>query len=138
MSDIIEEKDKILSFTLFRVEKGREKLCKCNPPHYEVDTVNRIVTCKDCGATIDSFDALVTLCKYMKRYEEYQREAIEKTKAYREMAESEWNRKMKNQAFKEMDSTYQKGFYPICPKCGEVFDPMKIGQWVNKKLCEGD
>lgn len=26
--DIIEEKDKVLSFTLFRVEKGREKICK--------------------------------------------------------------------------------------------------------------
>lgn len=78
MSDIIEEKDKVLSFTLFKVEKGREKICKCNPPHYIIDTANRIVFCDDCGATLDAFDALVTLCRYMKRYEEYKREAIEK------------------------------------------------------------
>lgn len=136
MSDIIEEQDKILSFTLLKVEKGREKICKCNPQHYEVDTVNRIVTCKDCGATLDAFDALVTLCEHMKRYEEYQREAIEKANAYREMANAEWRRRMKNRAFKEMDSAYQKGLYPYCPKCGKMFDPIKITRWGNKVFYE--
>ena len=40
-----------------------KKLCKCDPPHYEIDVVNRIVSCQDCGATVDAFDALVTLAK---------------------------------------------------------------------------
>lgn len=136
MSDIIEEKDKILSFTLFKVEKGREKICKCNPPHYEVDTVNRIVTCRDCGATLDSFDALLTLCEHMNRYEEYQREAIEKTNTYREMANAEWRRRTKNRVFKEMDSAYQKGLYLYCPECGKMFDPIKITEWGNKAFYE--
>ena len=42
--------NEIIFFNLVRIERGREKLCKCNPPHYEVDTVNRIVSCQDCGA----------------------------------------------------------------------------------------
>ena len=52
MSDIIKEKDNVLSFTLFNINKGREKICKCNPPRYEIDTVNRIITCMDCGAIL--------------------------------------------------------------------------------------
>lgn len=135
MDDAIQEKDKILSFTLFKVEKGREKICNCNPPHYEIDTVNRIVVCLDCRATLDAFDALITLCNYMNRYEEYQRQAIEKINVYREMADKEWRRHMKNKAFKDMDASYQKGLYPHCPKCGEIFEPTKIVRWSNEVYC---
>lgn len=37
MDELIKKENNILSFTLFKVEKGREKICKCNPPHYEID-----------------------------------------------------------------------------------------------------
>lgn len=133
MSEIIEEKDKILSFTLFKVEKGREKICKCNPPHYEIDTENRIVTCVDCGATLDAFEALIVLCKHMDKYREYQKKALEKCKLYKEWADKEWRRRMKNAAFKDMDKQYQEGMLPNCPKCGGIFDPMEITSWTNKK-----
>lgn len=129
MDDIVEEIDNVLSFTLFKVEKGRQKICRCNPPHYELDTVNRIVTCADCGATLDTFDAFVTVCDYMKRYEEYQRQAIEKTNTFRELANKEHRRRIKNKIFKDMDRNYQEGLHPHCPKCKKVFDPAKIMQW---------
>lgn len=138
MADIIEEKDKILSFTLFKVEKGREKICKCNPPHLEIDTVNRIVTCTDCGATLDAFDALVTICEYMKRYEEYQKKTVKQIEVFRREADKEWNRRMKNRAFKDMDLQYRNGLYPHCPECGKLFDPMKINRWSNKTFYEED
>lgn len=133
MSEVIEEKDKVLSFDLFKVERGREKICKCNPPHYTIDTVNRIVYCNDCGATLDAFDALVTLCEHMKRYEEYQREAIKRTNFLRGEANAELRRRIKNQVFKDMDKEYRSGMLPYCPKCGEVFDPSKIKRWINEK-----
>lgn len=133
MSGIIEEKDKVLSFTLFKVEKGREKICKCNPPHYEIDTENRIVTCMDCGATLDAFEALMVFYNYMDTYREYQEKALEKCKLYGEWANKEWCRRMKNKAFKDMDSQYQNGMLPHCPKCGEIFEPMEIKSWTNKK-----
>ena len=133
MSDVIEEKDKVLSFTLFKVEKGREKICRCNPPHYTIDTENRIITCDDCGATLDAFEALMSLHKYMDRYREYQEKALEKCKTYKEWADKEWRRRMKNAAFKDMDKQYQEGMLPRCPKCGEIFEPMEITRWTNKK-----
>ena len=138
MCDIIEEKDKVLSFTLFKVEKGREKICKCNPPHYIIDSVNRIVTCDDCGATLDAFDALVTLCEHMKRYEEYQREAIKKTNFYREEANAESRRRIRNKVFKDMDKEYRAGMLPHCPKCGEIFDPAEITHWTNEKYYKNE
>ena len=55
--------NEIISFSLAKIERGREKLCKCDPPHYEIDTVNRIVSCQDCGATVDAFDALLALAR---------------------------------------------------------------------------
>lgn len=70
------KENKVLSFDLLRVERNRGKLCKCDPPHLEVDPVNRIVTCKDCGATIDPLEALLSICKYNEQLEEYQREAV--------------------------------------------------------------
>ena len=71
MGDIIEDMGGVLSFTLFKVEKGREKICKCNPPHYEIDPVNPIVTCMDCGATLDAFEALMALYNHIDQYREY-------------------------------------------------------------------
>ena len=132
MDDIIQEKDKILSFTLFKVEKGREKICNCNPPHYEIDTTNRIVICKDCGATIDPFEALISICGYNDKMKEYQEKAIERARTYAEWADKEHRRRMKNKAFKDMDVQYQNGLYPYCPKCGKMFDPAKLTHWGNK------
>lgn len=136
MSDVIEEKDKVLSFTLFKVEKGREKICRCNPPHYTIDTENRIITCDDCGATLDAFEALMSLYQYMDRYREYQEKALEKCKLYKEWADKECRRRMKNAAFKDMDKQYQEGMLPHCPKCGEIFEPMEITSWTSKKYIE--
>ena len=138
MSDIIEEKGKVLSFTLLKIEKGREKICKCNPPHYEIDTVNRIVACTDCGATLDAFEALLKVYEYQSKWEEYQKKALEKAKVYGEMADKEFRRRMKNKAFKDMDSHYHNGLYPICPKCGEIINPMEIKEYANEKYYEDE
>ena len=138
MSDIIEEKGKVLSFTLLKIEKGREKICKCNPPHYEIDTVNRIVTCTDCGATLDAFEALLKVYEYQSKWEEYQKKALEKAKIYGEMADEEFHRRMKNKAFKDMDSHYHNGLYPICPKCREIINPMEIKEYANEKYYDNE
>lgn len=136
MGDIIEDMGGVLSFTLFKVEKGREKICRCNPPHYEIDPENRIVTCMDCGATLDAFEALMALYNHIDQYREYQKKALEKSKLYAGWADKEWRRWMKNKAFKDMDRQYHDGMLPHCPECGEAFDPVKIQRWTNRKYCD--
>lgn len=80
------EENKVLSFDLLKVERNRGKLRKCDPPHLEVDPVNRIVTCKDCGATIDPLEALLSICKYNEQLEEYQREALKRARMWADLA----------------------------------------------------
>lgn len=121
--------NEIISFDLVRIERGREKLCKCNPPHYEVDTVNSIVSCQDCGATIDAFDALVTLAKRYEQLEDAQRKMLSKAKLYEAMADAEFKRMRRNKTFRDMDENRRKGLYPICPKCAEPIDPVDIREW---------
>lgn len=45
MSDMMEEKDKVLSFTMIKIEKGREKVCRCTPDslriHGEVRRISK-------------------------------------------------------------------------------------------------
>ncbi len=136
-NDVISEKDNVLSFTLFKVEKGREKICRCDPPHYIIDTTNRIVICDDCGAVLDTFDALRILCEYIKKYEEYQEKAIERVNIYKELANEEMRRRFRNKAFKDMDANYKKGMLPRCPKCGKLFEPTEITHWTSRKYYDG-
>lgn len=129
MNKLVNNNDGIISFSLYKTEKGREKICKCDPPHYILDDVNRIITCEDCGATIDPFEALLTINRYMDEFVEYQEEAMRKINTYREWADKEWRRRCKNRACKEMDANYHQGMYPHCPKCNEVFDPAKVTRY---------
>lgn len=133
-SNMIKETDGIISFELFKIERGREKLCQCNPPHYIIDPVNRIVVCDDCGATIDPFDALKRIYEEMERLEHYQKEAMDKIEAYRERANKEFNRVIREKVFKDMDREYHKGMYPVCPKCHEQINPVDIKEFRNKKF----
>lgn len=128
------DENNVLQFQFLKIEKGRSKLCKCNPPHYEIDVVNRIVVCTDCGAVIDPFEALVTLCSYEDKLTEYQEKALEKAKVYSEMADKEFRRRIKNAVFKNMDSNYRKDLYPICPECKKIINPVKITNYANKRI----
>lgn len=121
--------NEIISFNLARIERGREKLCKCDPPHYEIDIVNRIVSCQDCGATVDAFDALVTLARRYELLEETQTKMIEKAKVYGEWADREFKRMRKNRVFRNMEENYRSGLFPVCPKCNEAIDPVDITRW---------
>lgn len=133
---MIGEKDGIISFDLFRIERGREKICKCNPPRLVIDEQNRIVTCESCGATLDGFEALMKLANYLDKIHEYETVALDKASAYAKLADKERRRRMKNAVFKNMDKQYQNGMYPYCPKCGEMINPIKIKRWGNKKFYE--
>lgn len=126
----------IISFDLLKIEKGKNKFCKCDPPHYVIDSVNRIVTCVKCGAVIDPFEVLITLCSYEDKFTEYQKNALEKAKTYAEMADKEYHRLIKNKVFKNMDSNYRNNLYPICPNCKEIINPVKITDYGNPKFYE--
>lgn len=126
----------VISFDLLRIERGREKICKCNPPRLVIDVQNRIVTCEYCGATLDGFEALMKLADQFDELCKYEQSMIDNANSYKELADKEWRRRMKNKVFKDMDKQYQNDMYPYCPKCGEMINPIKITNYGNKKFYE--
>lgn len=121
----------IIQFDIAKINRGKKRLCRCDCPHYEIDTTNRIVMCMDCGAVVDAFDALVGLAESGERIERLQESMLQRAKTYGKLAEEEFHRMIKNKVFRDMQSHYRKNLYPICPKCGELFDPTEIVAWTR-------
>ena len=126
--------NRIISFDLAKINRGKEKICKCKCPHYEIDTVNRLVMCTDCMAIVEPFDALYSLAKNYEILEDIQSKMLDKAKAYEKMANDELKKMIKNRAFRKMDEQYKKGMLPICPTCNKAFEPMEIKTWINESL----
>lgn len=123
----------IIRFDIARIQRDRKKLCQCGNPHYDIDIANRIVECRDCGAVMDAFDVLVRLAERGEQIERLEKTMLEKAKAYGEMASDEFNRMIKSRIFRDMQSHYRKNMFPVCPECGEPFDPVKIGSWTRNR-----
>lgn len=119
----------IVRFDIAKIERGKKKLCQCEKPHYEIDPINRIVMCTDCGAIMDAFDVLISIAENGERIEQLEERMLQKAKGYGKLADEEFNRMIKNKVFRDMQNHYRKNMFPICPKCGELFDPVKIGTW---------
>ena len=90
----------IVRFDLVKINRGREKLCKCVVPHFEIDTENRIVLCQKCGAILDPFEALVKLAEHPEKMVEMQKRMKERIKAYKEEAEQERSKMIKSKVFR--------------------------------------
>ena len=119
--------DRVERIDILRVEYGRRKICECQPPHYEVDIINHMIVCKDCGAIVDPFDAICNIAGYSNHLS-VQVEAL-----------LEQRRKIENYkphlvVIKNIERQYRNGLLPVCPNCQEPFDFLNIDRWVNKLL----
>lgn len=86
------DKGKPVSFDLLRINKGMKKICRCNPPHYELSVENRIIMCSDCGAVVDPFEAMLSIAGYHEQLREETKRLKEKVKVYSEEANKELKR----------------------------------------------
>lgn len=75
------DKGKPVSFDLLRINKGMKKICRCNPPHYELSVKNRIIMCRDCGAVVDPFEAMLSIARYHEQLREETKRLKEKSKS---------------------------------------------------------
>lgn len=124
--------NEILSFDIAKINRGKEKICKCKYPHYEIDTVNRLVMCTDCGAVVEPFDALLSFVERIEEIEQLQKRMREKAIHYGEFADEEMHRMIKNRVFREMNEKYKRDMIPRCPKCGDFFEPTDLKEWKHK------
>jgi hypothetical protein len=130
--------DKIQRIDVLRVERGKRKLCDCWEPSYEIDSENRIVICKTCGAIVDPFEALLKIARHYDRLNE-------ETAALLEQRREILNYKPHLLLLREFAEHYGNGrgrnsMVPCCPHCGKPFD-LPITNWCNRAFLnpkEGD
>lgn len=113
---------KAVRLDVLKLELAKRKLCNCFEPSYEVDTQNRIVTCQDCGAIVDPFDALVQTAWQHDRINRAHERMLEER-------ESIAGYKPHLKVFKALESRYRSDKYsmvPQCPRCSKPFDFSEI------------
>lgn len=122
--------DNIKRIDVIRIEYRKRKLCECKNPHYEIDYENRLVTCTDCGAVVEPFDAMYELAKNYERLGDQVSSLLEQRK---EIA----NYKPHLVVIKNLERMYRGNNYsmaPICPRCGEAFELQELISWINRKF----
>ena len=77
------KKAELIRFDLLRINRNAKKDCTCKRPSYDLDTENRRVTCTECGAILDPFDALVLMAKRHEEVNAIQQRMIEQVKDLR-------------------------------------------------------
>ena len=131
MSDFETEKlpENIVNFTTLKIKYNQQKICQCKEPTYIVDFNNRLVTCSQCGAYTDPFDALVCLAN---RPERYMREL--KALFYQRQEIADYKPHMV--VFRNLEQFYRKKKHgrmlPSCPRCNKPFYFEDIDGWVNE------
>lgn len=69
--------DKIVRFDVLQVEYGKSKLCRCLQPSYLIDYQDKLVYCKECGAIVDPFEALLSIARQHDRSDRYLQQKLE-------------------------------------------------------------
>lgn len=104
--------------------------CNCTNRIFEVDEVNRMITCQKCGQVIEPFDVVVDLLSGNKRYDAYLENRAERAKELHE-----WFHKYRMPiALKEFASQIRQNLLPRCPHCNEMIDISKITCWAHEKF----
>lgn len=117
------DKGKPVSFDLLRINKGMKKICRCNPPHYELSVENRIIMCSDCGTVVDPFEAMLSIAGYHEQLREETKRLKEKVKVYSEEANKELKRMRKSRVFREMEEAYRNNMFPAWMRLPEPYRP---------------
>lgn len=119
-------------FDLIKLNRDKRKLCTCKNNHYEIDTQNSLVYCLDCGAVVDPYEALYKISHMAERLENQLSALIEAVKENQDKL-------CQMKVFRDIEDSYRyQDLLPICPKCGEPFDPTKIRRFLNRKWAKPD
>lgn len=127
--------EKVVRFDVVRVEYGRQKICRCVEPHYEIDYQNRLVCCRDCGAVIDPFEALMRIAIDTKRWDDYTERMLEQRRQIR-------NYQPRRTVIKDLEKQYisaeRSNLEPTCPNCGHPFALKELlkTRWVNREFAK--
>lgn len=111
--------NKPIDFQIMRINKNAQKICRCNPPSYEIDTTNKLVQCTKCNAYIHPFDALVGLSENIEWYNEEKNrlnkernKAIEMKEEYVKEINALHIKRFRMNVFRTLQDSYMKNMVP--------------------------
>jgi hypothetical protein len=121
--------DKIQRIDILRIEHNMRKLCACLHHSYVIDTENKLVYCKHCGAIIDPFEAL---CELARDVEHWNNQTEMMLKQQKEIQ----NWKPWLLPLRKVEKLYRAGqLLPMCPHCGRGILAEELAMSaINKKI----
>lgn len=135
MDDIptIEEFNNVINLNPM-IQQNKKKRCKCKNKKFNIDFINREVTCSKCGQIVEPFEALVELTLNDGMYNAYIRNRYKMA-----IDVEKWIHKHKEPiALKNVIEQYKKDLRPYCPHCKKMIDLTKILSWGHKGFLNSD
>jgi len=118
--------NKIIHMDQIRINRGMEKICKCQKRKYMLDTRNRRVMCSSCGAIIDSYDAMYDMASRWEQMNEQLEYMLEQRKRI-------INYKPWLKTIRHLEQKYRgKKMLPSCPRCEEPFYLEELTSWTGR------
>ncbi|QHE63984.1 hypothetical protein FHE72_23625 (plasmid) [Rossellomorea vietnamensis] len=130
MDSFEELPDKIVSLDQVRINRGIEKICKCDKRTFVIDPANRRINCNSCGAVVDPYDAMYELAAKGERMKESVERLLEQRKQIANY--KPWLKVIKN-----LEKQYRgRKMIPNCPRCHEPFYLEEIVHWTGKPYAD--
>jgi len=111
----------IIRIDLLHREHCKAKYCKCDTLSFAIDTTNREVSCRTCGAIIDPFEVLD---RFSQRWDRVNAD-VERA---RKQAQELYQYQPRLRAIKELESLQRSGMMPYCPHCEIPIDIVTLPQ----------
>ena len=119
--------DKIIDIDQVRINRNIDKLCKCKPRTFMIDTTNRRIICGGCGAEVDPYDALYELAFNGNALQKQVERLLEQRKQILDY--KPWLLVIRN-----LEKKYRgKKMLPCCPVCEEPFYLEEIKVWLGRE-----
>ncbi|SFM28749.1 hypothetical protein SAMN04487943_11233 [Gracilibacillus orientalis] len=124
--------EKVISIEQVKINRSRDKICKCSNRRFEIDTRNRKIHCRDCGAMIAPYDAMYDLAMKGNRLQGEVNQLLEQRKQI-------INYKPWLVTIKKLERQYRgKKMLPCCPRCDEPFYLEELTSWTGKPFADGN
>ncbi|GAA0491122.1 hypothetical protein GCM10008986_16480 [Salinibacillus aidingensis] len=122
--------NKVVEIDQVRINRGIEKICKCDNRKFMIDTQNRQVNCSSCGAVIDPYDAMYELATNGEKLRNQVEQLLEQRKQIA-------NYKPWLVTIKRLEKQYRgKKMLPNCPRCAEPFYLEEIKRWTGRSFAD--
>jgi len=120
--------EKVIPISTLRINRDKNKKCTCYNRKFEIDTQNREISCQECGAVIDPYDALFDIASHYEQLNEEVTYILEQRKIL-----AKWKPHLV--AMRKLEGIYRgSDMLPCCPHCnGGIYANELLVSYVSKK-----